>query len=394
MATETVETSEFECCEHIDEAECYCNNCKIFTCDDCAFEHIEHLDAIDSYPNFVKKYLRKADNIQSRAKLLLRRVNNRAKDKDSEGSGSQKEHIFKLIDNAFVELVQEIEMHKDNMREEIWKEISKAQGTNTGKTEQEETEEFINTSKDFELSVIEIRKWENEERSPIIKSMQQNIINKIELQIKKQASKKTGMGGDKFLQNEIAELKITPKVSYSDVTKLFKLSVPFLPEDKTQDYYFPNGSRIWRKGGNKGEETWDSLCCPVQLPLYFRAKFRIKKFIKSTFCLLGVAQKNFQLNKGHFLGWSEGQWGCSEEGFVCSNEGGKRIWKHGNVKCGKDRDVISVVYEKFGGLTFEVNGQKQPIGFPLTLKPPLYLCVSLFFRDSIIELIELTKLLS
>ena len=66
------ENNEFKACGHLEEVKRYCNDCKIFICDECSMEHMEHIESCVPWTNIIKEYLIESQKYEDIAQLLMK----------------------------------------------------------------------------------------------------------------------------------------------------------------------------------------------------------------------------------------------------------------------------------------------------------------------------------
>ena len=395
--------SEISTCPHIKVVETFCEECKIFACDDCAFNHIPHVTAVRALPTFMKTYIRQTENILNRANLLIKVEEKKPRSKSPNLDNIKSETMHK-IDECFEQMIIKLKKLKMRIKSEIWEEMLKGVGIDI---EEIPFESFKDKVEELKRENIYMKTWVESEREEVVEKLIENKLERVEKMVKDIGARRSNSSNSNPNSNttnrisniytKIDNFQIKERIDIKALKSVLHVSHPFLPEDITHLYYFPNGSPMWRKGGDRLHNKWDSLCSAIPLPKYFKFMIRINKYTKSTFGVFGVSKERINMLKGRgkFIGFGEGQFGVSDEGFLCSGFGGTREWKTGgNLRLLKDGDVVSVIRDP-GGLRFEFNDVKLPIGYLDSEigEGHFYLMASLYYVESVIHIIQVLKLL-
>ena len=368
----------FKVCPHKNEIKNYCHKCKVFGCDECTMDHLDHIEAVDTWENYIKEYLMKCKTNQTRARLLLKKTTTHS---------TLNEVITQKINEKFVVLHAKLEDYKQQLIAEIWKSVSEER-TETEFMDDNEFKKIFQQLEDMIQDTKAFRK--SGDLTAQVKSLQKSKLKDVEKQIDLYQKVKENV--EKQNRKETENFRLIDDFTYPNIRELIRYSLTGHSKDVTEEFCFPEhpgNSRAWKKI----HEIWYSMSCNHPLPKYFKASFKIRNFTRHTFGFFGISKSNFKTHGGGSLAWMEGQWACTENGYITHfNKGNKE--ELGNGCLNDNGDIITLVLQKDGHLTFWYNGEKQEHGFQLgeDAQGPFYLAASLFYKDSEIEIVEVLEL--
>ena len=369
---------ELKVCAHIQEVERYCKVCKIFCCDECTREHMNHIDKLVIWSTVIKKYLMKSQNYQSIGQLLL---------KSQISFDTLKVVINSKIDEVFFQLIEKINKFKILFKEEIWKKLLPIGESHpySGRDSEKLSESIEELDK--LISEMKISK-KSSDKEALINNLQKNSLKEIEKQI--QIHQEMSISQQNYA-NIVKEFEIMEDMTFGEFKKYIKINSPLVNAEYEPplllDYVFPHGSRVWKEGNNK----WRALCCPKLLPSAFRMTIRMNNIThpNDVGISLGICRENFQTHSGSCTPWKADQW------VYYSNSGELRQYQKpgisGNKKFNTNGDLVSIVHNKNKTLYFELNGERQPKLF-LNLQGPFYFWAVNYYIGTNIEIIEVTEL--
>ena len=412
------ELTEFNHCEHLQDLVNYCNLCKLFVCEDCSVDHLEHLEEIVEWSNLIKEYLIRCNNCEHRIRVLLKIASGENIDQGPtpEQIAKKKKEIDSKIDALFTELYKKFDIYKQNIKDEIFNKFMEKVNENktpTKNADSEHLEADIDELKDLLKKVEGVVKdmvafEKKDDKESMIKILQKNVIKEVEGRVHMVDVDIVDV------EHHLHDTPHAPKLpqfdfSISDCFNLdlflrgLKITPPLREEgkssgrfsgpkviDQTENFCFPKGRRIWRKPGKIKEDL--SICCSMHLPQYFKIRIRINNFTHHQFGVFGICKKDFKSQEEAIIGWEKDQWGFTEDGKFIHHYKGKGYGKSGNDIKGKKGDVVTLVYDNTHKLSFSLNGVKQPKCFRKLPGGPFYICCSLTYVDSEIEIIEVSKL--
>ena len=414
-------------CEHLNEITNYCEECRIFMCEECSMEHIEHIQNVNSWDNEINEYLLKCKDTKSRAKILQQ---------SSASYDEYKGEIFSSIDCCFQSLFTKLNTFREQLKSNIWTQFS---GTRSSTTVTDikkvigELEEMISK---ISLSL------DKQEKSPIFEILQSNKLPGLQAQIRDlKVETNTVSERENQIKQYIQEFKVSERFNYSHLftfmdlepkdlfwtlcpwgitsrgvqtdmyrsseNRLYMENSPKHMSDNMQymgqrefqrrpeeclkenniapdmECIFPNGRQSWERNEGISSIGHKSMCATTPLPPYFR--LTITKG-KGSQVLFGVTQTQFK-TKQSYIGFQEGEWVCSSDGTLSwvEEEGGRTL-KTGNPPWTDQYAVIS--YTRDGNLAFYYNNSPQPVHFYIGIGKILYFCASLCAQSSSIQIVN------
>ena len=254
---------------------------------------------------------------------------------------------------------------------------------NLGKAEGQDSEEFRRSLEDLGILIKEMKKYKKSgEKEILIKNLQKNIVRDVEKQIK--VFKEMKMSSNEYAK-ALKKFEISEELSYQEFEKYLNIKLPNYRKNATENFAFPDGSRILKKTGT---DQWKAISCSQLLPHHFTIKIRINNYTRDTFSYLGLCKDNFQTAQSKSSPWLDNQLAYKSTGNVYFYN---KPTISGNKGYDGNGNILSISYDKNKRVMFEVNGEKQPISVD-NLEGPFYFWASLYYTNSEIEIIEVTEL--